>query len=426
MLRRIAALAGAFALLLASLAGRPKPAKDPVFERIDSTVKTLSELSGFAEKHTIPYGRMSKAQLRQFLKKRIKRTVKPQEIVADELALKMFGLVPQDFDLKQSTIDLLTEQAAAFYDYDEKKLFLLQNASLEEESTTLAHELAHALADQYFNLERFVDEVSSNDDENLAHTAVVEGEASWLMLAYQLKERGREPVPTPEMLNAIGQSSKESAADFPVLENSPLYIQESLLFPYTQGTLFFDAVYHRLGKKAFARVFAQPPIDSAQILHPELYFSHTKPSSPSLPKLDIEEEVKEITEGSLGEFDHRALLKQYVGEEKAKALSVHLRGSSFQVVGVGKRRSPVLKYVSQWDDSDHAQAFLEAYRDVLRRKWKRCGVSIERPSGYAGTGDNGFFVLRAKGDVVTSVEGLPHVSGWKRMTSSLAADLTVH
>jgi hypothetical protein len=426
MLRRIAGLAGALALLLASLAARPKPAKDPVFERIESTVKTLSDLSGFTEKHAVPYGRMTKAQLRQFLKKRIKRTVKPQEIQADELALKMFGLVPQDFDLKQSTIDLLTEQAAAFYDYDQKRLFLLVNSTIEDESTTLAHELAHALADQYFDLERFVDNVSANDDENLAHTAVVEGEASWLMLAYQLKELGRAPNPTPEMLNALGQTSKESAADFPVLENSPLYIQDSLLFPYTQGTLFFDAVYHRFGKAAFSRVFAQPPIDSAQILHPDLYFSHAKAIEPGLPEAHFEEATTEITQGSLGEFDHLTLLKQYVGEEKARALAAHLRGGKFQIVGVGKRHNPVLKYASEWDDGAHAEEFLEAYREVLHQKWKHCSLTSTSKYEVTGTGDNGYFVTKVSSNRVTSVEGIESVTAWKRMTSPAAVQPTVH
>ena len=162
---------------------------------------------------------MSKHQLRQFLNKRIKKTLKPDEIHADELSLKMFGLVPQGFDLRKSTVDLLTEQAAAFYDYDEKKLFLLNDASVGGETTTLAHELSHALADQHFNLENFMEETPSNDDENLAHTAVVEGEASWLMIAYELKRGGQNPEPTAEMLKSVADSGETSMADYPVLKN---------------------------------------------------------------------------------------------------------------------------------------------------------------------------------------------------------------
>ena len=171
---------------LPARAAADQTSTDPSFSQIDAIVKTLSEITGLTEKHAVPYGRMSKRQLRQFLNKRIKKTLKPDEIRADELSLKMFGLVPQNFDLKKSTIDLLTEQAAAFYDYDEKKLFLLDDpdSNAAGETTTLAHELSHALADQYFNLENFMEDTPSNDDENLAHTAVVEGQASWLMIAY--------------------------------------------------------------------------------------------------------------------------------------------------------------------------------------------------------------------------------------------------
>src|SRR5581483_7180504 len=167
-------LTAVLALVASALVfARAKTNANPAFEQIDSIVKTLSQISGLSEKHPVPYGRMNKKQLRQFLTKRIKKTLKPEEIYADELALKMFGLVPQDYDLRKSTIDLLTEQAAAFYDYDEKKLFLLGDSSFTSETTTLAHELSHALADQHFNLDKFMDEMPANDDENLAHTAVV-------------------------------------------------------------------------------------------------------------------------------------------------------------------------------------------------------------------------------------------------------------
>src|SRR5579875_2290396 len=319
-------------------AAHPKSDEDPAFKQINSIVKTLSGITGFSEEHPVAYGRITKRQLRQFLTKRIKKTLKPEEMHADELALKMFGLVPQDFDLRKSTIDLLTEQAAAFYDYDEKNLFVLDDPSFSSETTTLAHELSHALADQHFNLDKFMEETPSNDDENLAHTAVVEGQASWLMLAYDLKQNGQAPVPTLDMLKSVADSSDESMADYPVLKGSPLYIQQSLLFPYTAGTLFFDAVYRKMGKSAFAAVFIDAPLDSAQVLHPERYFAHQKPSVPDLPNVPFTSQMKEVTEGSVGEFDHQMMLRQYVGEAKASELSPHLRGGQFKIMGTNKER----------------------------------------------------------------------------------------
>ena len=410
------ALASFFSLI----AARSRATDDPVFAQINSIVKSLSEITGLSEKHTVPYGRMSKRQLRQFLGKRIKKTLRPEEIYADELALKMFGLVPQDFDLKKSTIDLLTEQAAAFYDYDEKKLFLLEDTSFSSETTTLAHELSHALADQHFDLGRFMEETPSNDDENLAHTAVVEGEASWLMIAYGLKQAGQAPDPTPEMLKTVVDSSETSMTEFPVLKGSPLYIQQSLLFPYTEGTLFFDAVYRKMGKEAFASVFTNAPVDSAEIIHPERYFAHEKPSKPALPKLSLKEEGKEITEGSVGEFDHEMLVWQYAGAKEASALAPHLRGGQFKILEVGKQRKPVLEYASEWDTEAEAVKFFQWYEKILHAKWKRCDVLLTNETSFAGAGDNGYFVSRIAGNRVSSVEGLNDLEDWERLKAPLA------
>jgi hypothetical protein len=396
-------------------AARPRTSSDPVFAQINSIVETLSRITGLPEKHPVPYGRMDKRQLRRFLTKRIKKTLKPEEIQADELALKMFGLVPRDFDLRKSTIDLLTEQAAAFYDYDSKKLFLLDDSGFESETTTLAHELAHALADQHFNLGKFMDETPSNDDENLAHTAVVEGQASWLMLAYDLKQSGQPPAPSPEMVKSVVDASETSMADYPVLKGSPLYIQQSLLFPYTQGTTFFDAVYRKMGKPAFAAVFTDAPVDSAQIIHPGRYFAHEKETKPELPKMVLTKQGKEITEGSVGEFDHAMLLRQYVGEKEAALLAQHLRGGQFQIVADGNERAPVLEYASEWDSEEMAARFFADYRKILQSKWKHCDPTTASRSIFAGTADNGYFLTRLAGSTVTSVEGMVELRDWQRL-----------
>ena len=396
----------ALALLSTCVCAGAKKEQDAAFAQIDAIVKTLSDITGLTEKHSVPYGRMSKSQLRRFLGKRIKKTLKPDEIYADELSLKMFGLVPQDFDLKKSTIDLLTEQAAAFYDYDEKKLFMLEDSSFSAETTTLAHELSHALADQYFNLGKYMEDSPANDDENLAHTAVVEGQASWLMIAYELKQSGQPPAPTPEMVKSVADTSEASMADYPVLKNSPLYIQESLLFPYSQGTTFFDAVFKKLGKSSFAAVFTDPPVDSAQVMHPAKYFAHEKPTKPALPKLDVDDKLKEVTEGSMGEFDHSILLRQYLGDAKAATMSGHLRGGQFQIVDLNKSKRPILLYCSQWDSHNTAAEYFAAYQKVLHSKWKHFDETGNGNDTVKGTGDNGYFESHLMGDRVTSVEGM--------------------
>jgi hypothetical protein len=420
MFRRFLVFVALWAVGVPFAVALEKAANDPAFAEIDSIVKSISEITGLSQKHAVPYGRMTKRQLRQFLNKRIKKSLKPDEIRADELSLKMFGLVPQDFDLKKSTVDLLTEQAAAFYDYDEKKLFLLADSSVTTETTTLAHELSHALADQYFNLENFMEETPSNDDENLAHTAVVEGQASWLMIAYELKRNGQPPVPTAEMLKSVADSGESSMTDYPVLKNSPLYIQQSLLFPYAQGTMFFDAVYRKMGQASFAEVFKNPPINSTQIIHPDKYFAHEKPTAPALPKL--KGDGKEVTSGSMGEFDHQILLQQYLGATTATELAPHLRGGQFRIVTPhGRDAKPVLLYAAEWDSSHSTEAFFEAYRKVIKAKWQHCQFGLQTAKMISGTGDNGFFVVWISGNVLSSVEGLKDEVEWQRLQTAAGA-----
>lgn len=408
---------------------RSQKAADPVFAKLDEIVKSLSEITGLNEKHAVPYGRMNHKQLRQFLAKRLKASLKPEELHADELSLKLFGLVPQDFDLKESTVDLLTEQAAAFYDYQEKRLFVLDTSSVVEEEVTLAHELSHALVDQHFNMEKFMEEGPMNDDENLAHSAVVEGQATWLMMAYQMKKNGLDPAPTAEMLAEATKSTETSSSDYPVLAQSPIYIQRSLLFPYGEGTLFFDAVYRKFGRASFSRVFTDPPSDSAQIIHPDRYFAHQTASKPPLPDWKPKQKSKDIATGTVGEFDHYMLLFQYSGKEEAELRAPHLKGGQYRILEVGPGKAPLLEYVSEWDSPAEAEAYFTDYGEVLRHKWKNCRPSAAAAGGaFSGRGDSGFFVVRLNDRTLTSIEGIQNEEEWTRLVDETAkpAEAPVH
>src|SRR5215813_11452087 len=104
----------------------------------------------------------------------------------------MFGLVPQDFNLARESADLITEQAAAFYDYRKKRLFVLDtNQSSNEQRLALAHELAHALADQQHPLKKYLKD-AKDDEDATARQAVIEGQASWLSWAYLSLRAGRK------------------------------------------------------------------------------------------------------------------------------------------------------------------------------------------------------------------------------------------
>lgn len=260
-----------------------------------------------------------------------------------------------------------------------------------------------------------MDDTSSDDDANLARTAVVEGQASWLMFAYSLKREHQPPIPTRQMLTEVFKNDAAASSQYPVLKASPLYIQQSLLFPYSEGTLFFDAVYRRDGKKAFSIVFTDPPADSMQIIHPDRYFNHVKSTHPALPKIFSSPNDTVATEGSVGEFDHQMLLWQYFDEKEAKELSPHVLGGQFRIVLHGATKTPVLLYSSEWDSTHTAERFFAAYQHVLESKWKSTTIAVHSPTMLAGHGDNGYYIVRLAGPRLTSVEGLSSDLEWRRL-----------
>ena len=368
--------------------------------------RELTSISGMELKHPVPCDFISKDQINAFLKKRVKEVAKPEEIRAEELTLKRFGLVPEDFDLAKNTVDLLTEQAAAFYDYDKKKLFITETTSSESQEPVLAHELSHALADQTYNLRRFVKQGRKSDDGSTARLAIMEGQATWLMSEYLARKSGQSLKDSPALVTMMSNMSDSGAGQYPVFESAPLYLRRSLIFPYTKGMLFQNAVFQRDGKEAFGEVFRKPAVSTQQIIHPEKYFEGVKPAEPALPDAHLPHGYKGLVGGTFGEMEHDILLEQYAGKETARDLAPHWRGSTFELRENKKAGRVVLLYAAEWDSVDAARRYFAAYRGVLEKKWHKFAVTSEAADALSGTGDSGGFELRLKGAIVTSVEGL--------------------
>ena len=180
----------------------------------------------------------------------------------------------------------------------------------------LAHELSHALADQNFNLARFIRQGRKSDDGASARLAVMEGQATWLMSEFLARKTGQSLKNSPSLVAMMSNLSENGAGQYPVFESAPLYERVTLIFPYTKGMLFQNAVFERDGQEAFEEVFRKPPVSTQQILHPEKYFAGTKPTEPPVPDPHLRG-YKGLVGGSLGEIEHSILLEQYAGKERA-------------------------------------------------------------------------------------------------------------
>ena len=364
----------ALALLLAALCAHA--GELPTREQIQAIVAELADITGLPMKREVPVSKMSRDQLERYLNKRIRQSAKPSEIRADELTLKWLGLVPADFDLAKSTIDLLTEQAAAFYDYKKKKLVLLENPLGEFDQFILAHELAHALADQHYRIGKFMDDRAVNDDESTARMAVVEGQASWLMTEFEMRHQQRGSLLDDDAaLPRWNSLDPANSYSYPVLEKAPLYLKVSLLFPYWEGGRFQQAVLKQRGKAGFRDVFESPPSTSQNILRPETYFDKRSADTPELPK-DDPRGWKTLAKGTFGELDH-LIVYRLIDLPDAAELASHWRGGAYHVLESKKLCCRVV-YASRWSAPEAAERARDAWERHAGRKALRGTLTVRR------------------------------------------------
>ncbi len=404
-MKRLLALLLSVALWIAPAAAAN--AESGLFGQIDAILADLGKITGLQPRKPVQRAVIPRSDLKRFLEDRIRQELKPAAIRAEEVTLKKLGFVPPDFDLKATTVDLLTEQAAAFYDYRKKRLYLLDSESSAVQEIALVHELAHALADQHFNLARYMGRESGSDDGAMARMAVMEGQATWLMSEYMAQRMGLSLKKTPAIAEVMSLQTAAATGQFPVFDNAPLYMRENMLFPYVKGMLFQQALIEKQDRDGFTTAFRRPPASTQQILHPEKYLSGERPTTPELPRLRHRGRYRELSGGSIGELDHWILLTQYAERKLADSLSPEWKGGVYRVLE--SRKSPdrfVLLCATDWSGEAAARQFFQAYRRVIDGKAGVLEVSAEQDDVFAGRAGDGYFEVRRKGALVTSIEGM--------------------
>lgn len=378
------------------------PADPALLTKVSLYLKEAAAMTGFEVKRQVPASMMTAQELAKYLKGKMKDEVNPAKIDTEELVLKLFGFAPPDFKLKQTTLDLLQEQAAAFYDFKTKKLYVLDHVQDDLGPELLIHELGHALADQNFGLKKFLAGAKGDDDASLARMAVMEGQAMWLMGEHAARQAGSSLKSSPEMVRRMSEQDDTNDDKFPVMKRVPLYLKESLLFPYSWGFRFQAAVCAREAD-CMKRVFEKPPASSAQVMHPDLYFAGVVPEKVLPP--DAPKGWKALAEGTLGEVDFSVLLRTF-GQD-AKGIVEANRGGLYRLYENKKSHDYLLSHASVWKDEAAAQKWFEAYASLLASKGKTFQVRRRTATEMDAVGDRGLVRLRLAARTVTAEEGLP-------------------
>lgn len=260
---RTASVAGAAALLgslVAAACGAQQDASGGLVVSSDPELAALAaellpglaERSGLELREPVRLERRSRAELMRYLEAKLDEELAPGEAEDMVEAYALLGLVPADLDLRALLLDLYTEQVAGFYDPDSTALFVMDDQPEATLEGLLVHELVHAIQDQAADLDALTDPEMGNDRAIAAQSAI-EGHATLVMLEYMTEAMAGVPVDLSEIPNFAAQMRPALEAmrgQFPALAGAPRVVQESLLFPYLEGTGFVQGLWSRHGRVA--------------------------------------------------------------------------------------------------------------------------------------------------------------------------------
>lgn len=367
----------------------------------DEVLGQMSEITGLKLKAPLKKSLRSREEIRAHVIEEMNEEKNPAERYAAARSAEAFGLLPKGFDLDSFMVDLLTEQIAGLYDPKSHEFYVADWIPIADQRMVMAHELTHALEDQHFQIEAWVKAARPNDDAELARESVLEGSAMAAMVEYLLAGTGRSlqdlPDIDPSML--VGDMS-----DTPMLKKAPAFLKDALVFPYLSGLTFSAAVLKPAGWEALPGVFTKPPVSTQQILHPALYRSGKAPVAVSLPPMDkaLGQEWTKIEDNIMGEFGWKEVLKQFLGEERAKPLSAAWGGDRYLVYEKKQNKQWLLITRLRLASEEQTSRFFGQYSEALEEKHQTRTNLFRKPDFFSfDTPEGGVFLRCIETECVT-------------------------
>jgi len=407
-----------------------KSEANELFRSIDDILQFASEDTRLPIRRTVKRQLTSRDEVEQDLKDRMKDDEDAQRLQRSELVLKKFGFLPHNFDLQSFLVSLMKEQVAGYYNAKNKTVYLLDWIPVSQQKLVMAHELTHALQDQNFDLKKWLagndskdsgkaSEVEkdaqeiANDEQQTARQALVEGQGMAVLIDYMLKNSGQSVTTATAFVETLKQNIT-SGEDSPVYSKAPMYIRESLGFPYSYGLSFVQALLLKGGKElAFAGALRNPPQTSREIMMPETYLAGQGSRPIALPQMStiLGKNYERYDVGAVGQFDLMVLLRQFTSQAMADKLTPEWRGGAYyaalnhmlpaqegrstdtqqQKSGKEKQlttKSLALLYVSRWSSPEMALTFAKVYATMLGQRYRSADL-IDPEASAAANAANG-------------------------------------
>lgn len=351
----------------------PDLVTDTALTRLLSEIRPAVERSsGIEATRPLHVAATNEGRLRAYIEGQLETQLPPGEAAAITAVYARLGLVPDTLDLTALVSALLQEQVIGYYDPVSDTLFVHERVPLEQLEPVLAHELVHALQDQYMALDSARTALDGRNDALTAYQAVMEGHATFAMLEWQFAAMmGAEADLTAmpdlgEMLEGIDLSALGEFGSTRVLEEAPPVIREGLLFPYLGGVAFIQRAWKARSDRPLP-LRADLPRSTEQILHTDRWLEDDEPTAVRFAESppagwDV------VYENDLGELETRIFLEEHLDDPtRARTAAAGWDGDAYRLLR--REDAEGLVWTSVWDTPADADEFADAARAAYATRY---------------------------------------------------------
>jgi hypothetical protein len=385
----------------------PRAPREALLAAADEIERQVAALRGLAPKSPLQRGVLAREEIGQKLRERLAKEYTPDEVRIEGRVLKRLGLLPPDADYEKLILDLLMEQVAGFYDPFAGKLYIADWLPLEMQRPALAHEIEHALQDQHFDLKRFAAPIKDDGDRQLAHSSLVEGDGTAVMLEFQAQGMGLPTDQLPDLVARIGKQMLQGSGQTPLFDKAPVFLKETLIFPYFSGLGLVGALHKEQAWGRVDEAFKRPPESTEQVLHPEKYLARERPRKVTAAPLLSLGKRKELRRDVLGELEWRILFASKLPDDVAEKAAAGWGGDRLVAYAEPEAAEPpTVIDLSVWDTETDAKEAEAAARKLVAQLAGRPEVAPGEPARFRDAKDEAWLVER-RGDRMLLILGAP-------------------
>jgi hypothetical protein len=351
LLSALAVVGCASASPVAKATSGPKPDVPAALSDVDPELARVSRVRGMPALAPVAVIEVSRGELVRHALRQVDAEAPDGMLRERGRILEILQLVPAGFDFRDALETLLDQTLVGLYDPVGARVLVANDAPGTDSAATRYHELAHALADQHFDLEARIGFEERGADRQSATASLSEGDASSVMFDLASEDQA---ATRSVMVEAFLATLDVERLDRTGL---PRVVARLLAAPYIDGIEFVERLRSQGGWEKVNAAWAEPPTTTEQVLHSDAYERREPGLAVRAP--EPHPGCKRVYSDVLGEQTLRCMAAEWIGPEAARDAFRGWGGD--EVSSFACPEGPVLVVALAGDDASALLRMLNAF-----------------------------------------------------------------